>query len=321
MSDALFVLHGTTLAFAWLMAVNLAATLAVAIAVRPLMATARGKAPGFWLAVRLCPAAASIAFVIVVFLPSYWKYEPREFAEGFDLTLSALAVAALAMVVAAAVRGVSASRRAACRTDAWLRMARPMTLRETSLPVFAIDTDAPVMALVGVARPRLLITRGVLDALTDEELSASVAHEIGHRRSWDNLKRLAMCAAPDLLTATSAARAIERRWASASEHVADSQACETGRARCALASALVKVARLTPATTPIAEPISTLIDGGEIASRVRRLLDEGVPAAAPRWSPRRWIAVALPVAALVIGYPSLLRAVHAATEILVQTLP
>jgi Zn-dependent protease with chaperone function len=321
MSDVLFALHGMTLAFAWLMAVNLVATLAIAIAIRPLVAIAGVKAPGFWFGLRLLPAAASIAFVAIVFVPSYWKYEPREFVEGFDLTLSALAVAALAMAVAAAVRGVSAARRAAGRTQAWLRMARPITLPETSMPVFAIDTDAPAMALVGVVRPRLLITRGVLDALTEEELRASVAHEIGHHRSWDNLKRLIMCAAPDMLMATSAARAIERQWASASEHLADSQACESGRARCALASALVKVARLTPATTPMSEPISTLIDGGEIASRVRRLLDEGVPAAAPRWSPRRWIAVALPAAALVLGYAPLLRAVHAATEILVQTLP
>ncbi len=321
MSDALFVLHGMTLAFAWLIAVNLVATPAVAIAARHLVVIAGMRAPGFWLGARLFPAAASITFVAIVFVPSYWKYEPREFVEGFDLTLSALAVAAVAMVVAAAVRGVSAARRATRRTDAWLRMARPITLRETSMPAFAIDTDAPAMALVGVARPRLLITRGVLDALTDEELSASVAHEIGHHRSWDNLKRLAMCAAPDMLAGTAAARAIERQWASASEHVADRRACESARARCALASALVKVARLTPATTPITEPISTLIDGGEIVSRVRRLLDEGVPAATPRPSPRRWIAAALGAAALVIGYAPLLRAVHAATEVLVQTLP
>jgi Zn-dependent protease with chaperone function len=321
MTDALFVLRGMTLALAWLMAVNLVATLTIAIGFRPLMAIAGVKAPAFWLGLRLLPAAASIVFVAILFLPSYWTYEPRELVEGFDFTLSALAVAALAMVVAAAVRGVSAARRATRRTHAWLRMARRVTLRETSMPVFAIDTDAPAMALVGVARPRLLITRGVLDALTDEELSASVAHEIGHHRSWDNLKRLAMCAAPDMLTATAAARAIERQWASASEHVADRQACETARARCALASALVKVARLTPATTPITEPISTLIDGGEIASRVHRLLDESVPAAAPRRSPRRRIAVALPAAALVIGYAPLLRAVHAATEVLLQTLP
>ena len=84
------------------------------------------------------------------------------------------------------------------------------------------------MALVGVLRPRLLITRPVLEALTDEELSASVAHELSHWRAWDNLKRLAMRAAPDILFATSAARALERRWAAASEHAADRGAGDSG---------------------------------------------------------------------------------------------
>ena len=80
-----------------------------------------------------------------------------------------------------------------------MRAGRPLALADTSMPAYAIDTDAPVMALVGVLRPRLLITRPVLEALTDEELRASVAHELGHWRAWDNLKRLAMRAAPDLL--------------------------------------------------------------------------------------------------------------------------
>jgi hypothetical protein len=130
-----------------------------------------------------------------------------------------------------------------------------------------------------------------------------------------------MRAAPDLLMTMSAARAIEGRWASASEQVADRQACSNGRARCALASALVKVARLMPPVTPLAEPISTLVDGGDIASRVHRLLDDGEPAPADRRFPRLWIAGALPALAVFIFYAPLLRIVHLATEVLVRSLP
>ena len=108
-----------------------------------------------------------------------------------------------------------------------------------------IETVPPVMALVGVLSPRLLIAQAVLDALTGEELRAAAAHEAGHWRALDNLKRLAMRAAPDLLSAT-AARALERRWVVAAERVADRAAGESGSERCALASALVKVARLIP---------------------------------------------------------------------------
>jgi Zn-dependent protease with chaperone function len=318
MSALPYLAHGTTLALAWFLLFNLAATAAVAL-VSARLTKPRAASPGFWLALRLAPAAVSIGFVAVVFLPSYWRYEPREFVEGFDMTLTVLAALALLLLGAAAVRGASAWRRAARRTERWLRAARPVAVPGSKLPVFAIDAEAPVMALVGVLRHRLLITRPVLDALTDEELRAGVAHELGHRRAWDNLKRLAMRAAPDLLPATSAARAIERRWAVASEHAADRVAGDTGDARCALASALVKVARLTPPVTPIGEPISTLIDGGDVTARVRCLLDDA-PSAAER-QPVRWLAAAAAAATLALSYAPLLRIVHAATEVLVNRLP
>jgi Zn-dependent protease with chaperone function len=187
------------------------------------------------------------------------------------------------------------------------------------MPAFAVDADAPVMALVGLLRPRLFIMQPILDALTVEELHAAVAHELGHRRAWDNLKRLAMRAAPDLLSATSASRALERRWAAASEHVADRAAGDSGRARCALASALVKVARMTPPATSFTEPISTLVDGGDITARVRCLLDDA-PAPAER-RPLRSFAFAIPALAFVLAYAPVLRLIHAVTELLVSTLP
>jgi Zn-dependent protease with chaperone function len=314
-----YLLHGSTLALAWLLLFNLAATVLVAIVALRLTSRSRAGSPGFWLALRLSPAAASLAFVAFVFLPSYWRYEPREFVEGFDLSLTTLAVLALAIVGAAIARGVTASRRARRRTDRWMRAGRAMTLADTSMPAYAIDTEAPVMALVGVLRPRLLITRAVLEALTDEELRASVAHELGHRRAWDNLKRLAMRAAPDLLFATGAARALERRWAAAAEQAADRGVGDNDRERCALASALVKVARLTPPVSSIAEPISALVDGGDITARVQRLLDDAPSPARPRSV--RWLALTIPAAALALGYTPLLRIVHGVTETLVNTLP
>jgi hypothetical protein len=91
-------------------------------------------------------------------------------------------------------------------------------------------------------------------------------------------------------------------------------------ARCALASALVKVARLTPSMTPLAEPISTLIDGGEIASRVERLLTDATPSAVRR-SALGWTALAFGAAATTVVYAPALRLVHSVTELLVSSLP
>ena len=314
-----YVLHGTTLALAWFLLFNAAATAFVALLSARLTKRADIASPAFWLGLRLSPAALSIAFVAIVFLPSYWRYEPREFVEGFDVTLTTLAALAIAVITTAIIRGASAWRRAQRRTEDWIRAARPLALPGTAMPAFAIDIEAPVMALVGVLRPRLLITRPVLEALTGEELRAAAAHELGHWRACDNLKRLAMRAAPDLLSATAVARALERRWAAAAEHAADRGAGESGRARCALASALVKVARLAPPATSIAEPISALVDGGDITARVRRLLDDAPPTGG-RYS-ARWLALAIPAFALAFGYAPLLRIVHGVTEILVNRLP
>ena len=70
-----------------------------------------------------------------------------------------------------------------------------------------------------------------------------------------------------------------------------------------------------------AAPISTLIGGGEIASRVQILLDDHV---APPVRPRRWwswIAAAVALAVFAAAYSSLLLATHELTELLVSTLP
>src|SRR5262245_28150206 len=317
MIDLRYVMHGAAIALVWFGVVNIGAAVCVAIVGRR---AGQRDAPsaGFWLALRLLPAAASTAFVGVLFVPSYWTYEPRA-VEDLDVTLTLLALATLSVIGAAACRGCAAWVRASRRRSEWLRLARPLAV-DSAIPAYEIPIDAPMMALVGVLRPRLIVTRGVVSALTVDELRAGIAHEIGHLRAWDNLKRLAMVAAPDVLAGTRVAATIQARWASAAEHAADRAAGGDSESRCALASALVKIARLTPASTPIAEPISALVDGGDIASRVQRLLADDSPA--PPVLSTRGLSLSLAVTgAFVIAYGPLLRFVHEATEVIVNTLP
>ena len=321
-----FLLHGLTLALVWFLGVNAAATLAVVALAAWSTRQDHIRSPRFWLCLRLLPAAVSIVVVVAVFLPSYWKYEPRDYSEGFNFTLEAAALVAFTLVACAVARGAAAWVRASNRARAWLRKAQPLILPGTPLPAFAVEAEAPIVALVGVLRPRLFITRSVVDALTEEELAASLGHEFGHWQALDNLKRLAMRTAPDCLAGTTVARDLEQRWAASAERRADRHACESdnvtdrGRARCALASAIVKVARMAPPMAATTEPISTLVDGGDIALRVRSLLDDAAPPAGPR-SRRPWIGAGVAVAALAVGYASLLKVVHLATEIVVHFLP
>jgi hypothetical protein len=316
-----FLAHGATLTFAWFVVMNVAVTaLALAAAIVARRGGAKPSA-GFWMSLRLAPAVAAVLFTIVLFAPSYWKYEPRENVEGFDFTLTLLAGCGLVLVGAAIVRGLIAWTTARRRVQTWMAHARPLTLASTTLPAYAIDAVQPLIALVGLRRPRLLITQGLIDALTPAELDAAVAHELGHQRAFDNLKRLVICSAPDVLTYFHAARVIEQRWAAAAEHLADRiDGPDSAAARCALASALVKVARLTPTIPATSEPISTLISGGEIASRVQRLLsdEDTTPSARRRLGALSALAGLIAVAST---YSPLLQSVHELTELLVHALP
>ena len=321
-----YLLHGVTLALTWFLATNVAASAVVALVTNRTNGVqyARWSAP-LLLLLRLLPSTASVLFVVLVFVPSYWKFEPREFTEGFDLTLMLAAAAAGALLVNAFVRGAVAWWHAIRRARAWTQTAEPLALDGIGIPAFRVEAEQPVMALVGIVRSRLLVTRGLIDALTPEELAASISHEVGHHRAWDNLKRLAMRGTPDLLGWTPAARRLERAWAAAAEHAADAGASASAdrAARLALASALVKIARLIPTLTPCTEPISTLVGGGEITSRVLRLIDEPPPrdAARRRTSSARLALVVAAAASLAVAYAPLLATVHHATEVLVHRLP
>ena len=120
MIDLRYVMHGAAIALVWFAVVNVGMAAGVAIVGR---GRGRRDGPGsarFWLALRLLPAAASTAFVGVLFVPSYWTYEPRV-VEDFDVTLTLLALAALTVVGAAACRGCAAWVRGRCR---WVRPSK-----------------------------------------------------------------------------------------------------------------------------------------------------------------------------------------------------
>ena len=328
MSSVFFTLHGVTLGLAWFAIANGIATLCLVWIARHPTIQQRVLPSGWWLALRLFPATASTVLVAALFVPSYWMFEPRDYDEGFQAVIALMAIAGLALMAAAAVRAGAAWTRAERRARAWASRAQPIALPGTPLRGFAVDCDAPVMALVGIFRPRLFVSRSVLSLLNEEELAAAVAHEAGHRRAFDNLKRLAMCAAPDSFAGTRTARNIEQQWTSAAEHAADHSASAgiegdaRTSARCALASAIVKVARLTPPSLLVAEPISTLVDGSDIQSRVCALLDGAAVEPHRRW--RLVVAVAgasVALAAAMVAYSPLLRGAHEATELLVHLLP
>jgi beta-lactamase regulating signal transducer with metallopeptidase domain len=116
-----------------------------------------------------------------------------------------------------------------------------------------------------------VISRGVVAALSTEQLSAVVRHERAHGASRDNLKRLLLLLAPGILPFASGFRNLERAWAKISEWAADDRAA-AGKTRrsLSLAAALVRVARLGSAAPALAT--SLMADGADLSERVDRLL-------------------------------------------------
>lgn len=113
------------------------------------------------------------------------------------LALLIIAMAAPAVAVAAsAVRRVRATRR-------WLRLLDVLEapawgqgawrrVEDSGLAGRAQLVDLPLVGswAVGLWRPRVVLTTGLLKALTDDELAAVLDHEVHHLRRRDPLKAL-----------------------------------------------------------------------------------------------------------------------------------
>lgn len=271
---------------------------------------------------RLLPAVAAIALTLLVLAPGYLEHEQRGDAEGVSATLLALAAAGFALLSASAARVVSAVRRASALRREWMARAERIELAGADMPAYALDLPFPLVAVLGIARPQLFVSRRVIGACSEPELAAIIEHERAHVLRHDNGVRLMMDAAPDLLSLTALPSAIADRWHRAVEQRADDAA---GR-RIDLASALVKVARAAADTRALELPASALY-GGEhaavLATRIRRLLGKGDTERGLNPSPA--IGAAACAAAGVLCALALTgaasRAAHGVLEVIVSTLP
>jgi Zn-dependent protease with chaperone function len=222
------------------------------------------------LGVRLLPATGSAVLVLTVVLPAFLLYEPRQAHDqpGPLLVLSALF--ALLVLGDGIRRGLNAWRG----TRALLRSAEPLaTDPEGAAPVAVIPVKEPLVGVVGGLKQRIVAARSVAAACDHEEFRQVLAHEAAHMSARDNLKLLLLLTLPDALAWLPTGGALTEQWRAATELEADERASGTDpRKRLALASALIKVARLSLASgrsRPAQRP-SVPLSGLE--HRVRRLL-------------------------------------------------
>jgi len=222
----------------------------------------------------------------------------------------------------AGIRGVAALARTFAFVRKCRKSGRELRVPEEPAPILVVDAAAPLLALSGIVRPRLFLSRGVWETLAPEELQAALRHEQAHRESRDNLKRLAFLLFPEVLPFVRSFAPLERHWAMVSEWAADDAAADGDDRRALwLASALVRVARMGTGAQP-ALAVSLTACGRGLEARVNRLLrtppSRLQSGGRGRISPHPAIWLAGAFAAALILFPAALSSVHLLLELLLR---
>ncbi|HEY1891919.1 MAG TPA: M56 family metallopeptidase [Steroidobacteraceae bacterium] len=262
------------------------------------------------LAVRLLPALGSATVVLTIVLPAFLIYEPRHAHDQPGPLLVVSAVFSLLVLGDGVRRGLRAWRA----TGALVRGSQPLLTHSAGdgAEITVINVREPLVGVVGSWRQRIVAARSVASACDQEEFRQVLAHEAAHMDARDNLKHLMLLTMPDALAWLTTGSALTAQWRAATELEADERASGADpRKRVALASALIKVARLSLATArPRAvSRVSTHLSGLE--QRVRRLLAPS-PAMRRAFPGRRLVTCALLVPLLAVPlYASVHRLIEA----------
>lgn len=331
----MYVLLGVCLALAALLTLNALGSAAAALVWRRAAGRVVGRPAAvrarLLFALRMFPLALAALLVFAHVVPAYVVNEPRDSGEvvGAKLVLLAAVSAAGVLLALWRVARTLAATRGLARD--WARHAARVEVEGVRLPAYRLRHRFPVIAVIGVFRPRVFIAEQIFDALTPGELAAAVSHERGHVESRDNLKRALLQAVQDALLLVPLGRSLRRAWQRESEVAADEFAAAAGpRAAVDLAAAIVKISALVPAGSRPTLPAGAHLLGGEeegLSLRVRNLLRlaSAPQAAEAAVRPRSPMRLALYLSLFAAGaflftHPEILRATHTAIEHVVEHL-
>lgn len=276
----MYFLIGISLLFAFLFSVNVVASMATTGVWHLLSRYASGwrsrTRVNLIFLLRVTPLAIAIVFIFAFVLPAFLIFEPSTTGETVGLKLSLIAIMSAFGIAAAFGRIFASWWRTKRLIGEWMRLSEPVVIDGVQIPAFQLRHPFPVIAVVGVLRPQMFVAEQILSELNESELAAAIAHECGHISTHDNLKRIAMRICGDLLVLP-LGRTLDRVWSDAAESAADEYAANRGGPNSALnlASALIKVGRITPREKAWAMPVGAFLleaEDGSLADRVDRLL-------------------------------------------------
>jgi Zn-dependent protease with chaperone function len=278
------------------------------------------------LILRLLPVSLAAGVSLGLALPAFLEFEPPSTTEMVSAPLIVLAVLGCSVLGLMLIRGVRMWRMTRFMQHEWQKHAQPVSALTTGVPLYRIDLNVSLLAVTGIFRPRVFVSRAVAEALTPAELSAALSHEIAHVRSYDNLKQVLMkLAAPPVWF--SALRSTNEAWTRASEMAADEEALAQGASALELSSALIKVGRLSMGhTVPESFTGSHLVPCGcssatlVRAAHLRDLLEsETVVTSVHTSGVPRIVTALLVIALFYVGcLVTLLPSIHEGLEFLVR---
>jgi Zn-dependent protease with chaperone function len=266
-------------------------------------------------ALRVLPLAASVVITLAFVVPSFQLLEPRSIAEGTGAMPLTLSVCALLLIAYGCFRVITAQIKTARVVARWQEGAHSLNVDAgVQMVTLRSGREAPPLMLVGVRRPRVLVSEFTVALLSQDELHIALKHELAHMQSLDNLKKLVFrfCFFPGMAN-------LESAWSQAAELAADDAAVSNMDDAVNLASALVKLSRLVPVE---AAPVNTAgFVTGSISARVARLLAWKEATKGQRTRVRPWYAIPPVLVALscvCLTYGPALALTHEVTEWLVR---
>ena len=299
-----------------------AASLAVCAAVPAVMRRSAGKRPRreatLLAALRLLPLLMALFAVAALCVPGYLRFEPEADAERAGVLSILAALCGAAIVLYGFTRAGGALWRSVRSARDIRRSGSPIRLDGEAAPASVLDSDSPLLALIGLARPRVVVSRGLLSALSFEQFDAALRHEQAHRASCDNAKRLLFLLAPDPFVPLGRLEALERAWARLAEWAADDRAAAGDPRRAlSLAEALVRVARMGCPAAPCPISAQLISDGSGLRERVHRLVElASQPAAPVNPSAGRLLPLSIVTGVLVLAFACQSQVLYSAHQLL-----
>ncbi len=277
----------------------------------------------FLFGLRIFSFTVSIVAAVFFAFPSFWLMERAALDE--DAATFVLAACSLVILGAGFSRVLRAQARTTSAVTKWSMGSRSVGSwsrgpanhgsepRTPALsPSMSAANGAPALILAGIRRPKVMVSDMAAMVLNDDEMRMAVRHELGHMRSWDNLKKVLISAIP-----FPGMSGLENAWREAAELAADDAAVANRQDALDLASALIKLSRSSKQWSEPALASGFVSGWSSIGLRVKRLLEWRM---ARRRLQRSWpwtlLLIAI-IAAVAGNYGATLVLTHRLTEFLV----